>query len=119
MPRFSVAMVADDFLPAVTGVGVHVQKVSAELAARGHRVVVITSRRGANRAYATDVSRVAFQAMWPDDRSIVDANGVVWRVTEEQLVPPDPSTPPLPRVPAQRAFWFGWRAQYPDTILFK
>lgn len=85
----------------------------------GRHFVVITSRRGANRAYATDVSRVAFQATRPDDRSIVDANGVVWRVTEEQLVPPDPSTPPLPRVPAQRAFWFGWRAQYPDTILFK
>lgn len=45
MPLFSVAMVADDFLPAATGVGVHVQKVSAELAARGHHVVVITSRQ--------------------------------------------------------------------------
>jgi glycosyltransferase involved in cell wall biosynthesis len=45
LPRFSVAMVADDFLPAGTGVGVHVQKVARELAARGHRVVVITSRR--------------------------------------------------------------------------
>ena len=24
-----------------------------------------------------------------------------------------------PRVAAQRAFWFGWYAQYPDTTLIK
>jgi 1,2-diacylglycerol 3-alpha-glucosyltransferase len=45
LPSVSVAMVADDFLPAGTGVGVHVQNVARELVARGHRVVVITSRR--------------------------------------------------------------------------
>ena len=26
---------------------------------------------------------------------------------------------PAPRVPAQRAFWFGWFAQFPDTTLIK
>ncbi len=24
-----------------------------------------------------------------------------------------------PRVSAQRAFWFGWYAQFPDTLLVK
>ncbi len=25
----------------------------------------------------------------------------------------------LARVPAHRAFWFGWIAQHPETVLFK
>lgn len=41
----TIAMVTDDFLPAVTGVGVHVQKVTQELVRRGHKVLVLTSRR--------------------------------------------------------------------------
>jgi hypothetical protein len=36
-------------------------------------------------------------------------------VTEDGLVGPDGTT--LPRTSAQRAFWFGWRAQYPETVL--
>ena len=36
-------------------------------------------------------------------------------VAEEGLVGPDGTT--LPRASAQRAFWFGWRAQYPETLL--
>lgn len=38
-------MVSDDFLPAATGVGVHLKLVAPELARRGHQVCVITSRR--------------------------------------------------------------------------
>jgi len=38
-------MLSDDFLPAATGVGVHVQRLSQDLAMRGHEVVVVTSRR--------------------------------------------------------------------------
>lgn len=41
----SICMVSDDFLPAATGVGVHLKLVAPELARRGHRVCVITSRR--------------------------------------------------------------------------
>ena len=44
-PLPAIAMITDDYAPAVTGVGVHVQKISQELARRGHRVVVVTSRR--------------------------------------------------------------------------
>jgi len=38
-------MISDDFLPAATGVGVHLKLIGPELARRGHRVAVITSRR--------------------------------------------------------------------------
>ena len=41
----SICMVSDDFLPAATGVGVHIKLVASELVHRGHRVCVITSRR--------------------------------------------------------------------------
>ena len=41
----SICMVSDDFLPAMTGVGVHIKIVAPELARRGHQVSVITTRR--------------------------------------------------------------------------
>ncbi|WP_301101740.1 glycosyltransferase [Propionivibrio sp.] len=41
----TIAMVSDDFLPAGTGAGVHIQKVTRELVRLGHRVLVLTSRR--------------------------------------------------------------------------
>ena len=41
----TIAMISDDFIPALTGVGIHVQKMSREMVARGHRVIVITTRR--------------------------------------------------------------------------
>lgn len=41
----TIGMVADDFMPAMTGVGVHVQDLSRALVRRGHRVFVLTTRR--------------------------------------------------------------------------
>jgi 1,2-diacylglycerol 3-alpha-glucosyltransferase len=41
----NVCMICDDFLPAFTGVGIHVQNISQELARRGYRVIVIAARR--------------------------------------------------------------------------
>jgi glycosyltransferase involved in cell wall biosynthesis len=46
-------MVSDDVLPAATGVGVHVQHVASELARRGHRVSVLTTRRKGEPALET------------------------------------------------------------------
>ncbi len=46
MPHpLSICMISDDFLPAATGVGVHLKLIGPELARRGHRISVITSRR--------------------------------------------------------------------------
>ena len=41
----NICMTSDDVLPAVTGVGAHVQRISKELAARGHRISILTTRR--------------------------------------------------------------------------
>lgn len=41
----SICMVSDDFLPAATGVGIHLQLVAPELVRRGCRVCILTTRR--------------------------------------------------------------------------
>jgi hypothetical protein len=79
------------------------------------RYVAITSPSGANRVYrlVTDM---------PEQRhgsSVVDSSGRRWRVTEDALIPELAGAEPAARVPAQRAFWFGWFAQFPETILIK
>lgn len=43
--NMSLCMISDDFLPAMTGVGVHLKLIAPELVRRGHKVCVITSRR--------------------------------------------------------------------------
>ena len=88
-----------------------------EIASR--RFVVVTSRAGANRVYALGSSDVAFQSRRPDDQTVIDGAGHRWRVGEDALVRADDDTFRLPRVTAQRAFWFGWRAQFPTTVLIK
>ena len=48
---------------------------------------------------------------------VADDAGRAWRIAEDALVlETDPATRRA-RVAAQRAFWFGWYAQFPDTEL--
>ena len=81
----------------------------------GHDLVVITSKEGANRVY--DASRRRFVQM--KDGALRDAVGKRWSLTEDALVSDDPSLAPLSRVPARRAFWFGWYVQFPETELVR
>ena len=76
--------------------------------------VVLTDKSGANRAYVTQ--GIKFKK-WDRDWSATDASGTTWTVTEDKLTSDDGRE--LLRFPAQRAFWFGWRAAYPDTRLVK
>lgn len=78
----------------------------------GVRLVILTDASGANRAYRAD--GVQFTS-WDRDRTVRDADGGMWTLTEDRLTAPEGQT--LPRLPAQRAFWFGWRAAFPDTRL--
>jgi hypothetical protein len=81
----------------------------------GHDLVVVTSPEGANRVYeasgTTFVRRLA-------DATVEDAIGRRWTVTEDALVN-QATGEPRPRVPARRAFWFGWFAQFPETELVR
>ncbi len=80
----------------------------------GRDLVVITSQHGANRVYAA--SGVRF-AQLVDDVHVRDAEGNVWEAREDALVRADQPEQGMPRLPAFRAFWFGWHAQYPETEL--
>ena len=76
--------------------------------------MIVTSEQGANRVY--DAGEVRFERRIDDER-VVDDTGRVWLVSEDALVAEDDAGVRLVRVPAQRAFWFGWYAQFPDTEL--
>jgi hypothetical protein len=79
------------------------------------RFVAVTTESGANRVFRVEET-FPEQAVGP---TILDNNGGAWRVTESGLVLARDSTTRRPRVAAQRAFWFGWYAQFPETILIK
>lgn len=81
----------------------------------GRRLLIVTSRRGANRVYALGSADVVFELSKDVSNGVRDGQGRTWQVSEEALTSPDGLT--LPRVSAQRGFWFGWQAQYPDTRL--
>ena len=80
----------------------------------GRNLAVVTSAQGANRVYdAQDVRFVRHL----DEQRVADQMGRAWRITEDALaLDGDPSVRRV-RVPAHRAFWFGWYAQFPDTEL--
>jgi hypothetical protein len=50
---------------------------------------------------------------------LTDARGNSWRVTEEAVIDEREASRRLPRLAAARAFWFGWYAQFPDTMLIR
>ena len=77
------------------------------------RFVVFTDASGANRVYATDNLR--FVAA--DDNTARTADGRRFDIGEEALA--GPAGRSLKRLPAHRAFWFGWYAANPGTRLIK
>ena len=78
------------------------------------RFVVLTDDSGASRAYQTD-GRI-FDA-WDGEYEVVEQDQVNWFVHEDRLEASDGRT--LDRLPAHRAFWFGWYSAHPNTRLVK
>jgi hypothetical protein len=74
--------------------------------------VVLTDRSGANRVYETQ--DVTF-ASWDGEQSVIDENGDTWHLTESALSAPNGRQ--LYRLPAHRAFWFGWYSAYSHSRL--
>lgn len=83
------------------------------LDAGGRSLVVITSRGGANRVY--ERGSHTFRTR-DGDAMVRDTTGGRWQVTPQALVH-HTTGERLATVPAHRVFWFGWVAQYPDTVL--
>ena len=78
------------------------------------RFVVLTDESGANRVYET--AGVAFVG-WDQMATARDDVGGNWTVGEAALTSTSGMT--LKRLPAHRAFWFGWHAAFPATRLVK
>ncbi len=74
--------------------------------------VVVTDDTGANRAYST--GGVKFARM--ETGLVIDTSGERWTISEHNLTHATTGRP-CPRLPAHRAFWFGWFAAHPDTKL--
>jgi hypothetical protein len=82
--------------------------------AGGRTFVVITSKAGANMLY--ERAGHTFVPHAPDG-VLRDTTGQRWSVTADGLV--SETGERLSRIPAHRAFWFAWVAQYPQTLLHK
>lgn len=82
--------------------------------AAGRRFLVITSKGGANMLYESGSHVFAPRLT---DGVVRDTTGQRWTPGPEALV--SETGERLARVPAHRAFWFGWVAQYPETVLLK
>ncbi len=80
----------------------------------GLAFVVLTDLSGANRVYESGGLR--FTA-WDGDRTVQDEKQNSWQLEEAALVNGDGRR--LERLPAHRAFWFGWHGAYPKTRLVK
>lgn len=80
----------------------------------GQAFVVLTDGSGANRVYESASRRFA---SWDGQFTVRDSTGQAWKLTEDGLTGPGGVS--LKRLPAHRAFWFGWYAAYPATRLVK
>ncbi|MBX2849652.1 MAG: DUF3179 domain-containing protein [Acidiferrobacterales bacterium] len=78
------------------------------------KFVVLTDKSGANRVF--DPKDVVF-IDYDGDQTVTDDGGNQWSLDESTLKTKDGQT--LSRLPYHRAFWFGWRAAYPETKLIK
>lgn len=78
------------------------------------KFVVLTDNSGANRVF--DPQDVVISKYDGQDTA-TDSNGKKWTVSERQLT--SKSGDALSRLPYHRAFWFGWRAAFPETRLIK
>lgn len=75
---------------------------------------VLTDRTGANRVYDTlDIKLKTYDG----NSTVIDQSGTQWTLTESWLENADGHR--LERLPYHRAFWFGWRAAFPQTKLIK
>ena len=74
--------------------------------------VVFTDSSGASRVYESKGKKFA---AWDRVNTIKDSSNKTWTLTESKIESADGEI--LYRLPAHRAFWFGWYSAYPQTKL--
>ena len=80
----------------------------------GTEFVALTDRSGAVRVYES--KGLTFQ-QWNQDQTVIDEENITWTLSESKLESENGKT--LRRLPANRAFWFGWFSAFPHTRLIK
>ena len=75
------------------------------------KIVILTDKSGANRVFNAGV---IFER-WDGREELTDIQGRKWKITESRLECENGDQ--LDRVPAHRAFWFGWYSAFEDTRL--
>ena len=78
----------------------------------GLRFVVITDNSGASRVFEAKTTQFVD---WNADDMLADEQGQRWRLSESRLLSAQGEE--LLRLPAHRAFWFGWYSAYSKTRL--
>lgn len=93
------------------------------IASRGIVVSEGESQRAGPVEYSSGAEVRAYEAgsylfrPGPDADTVLDQAGNEWQVTEEALLGPDGEQ--LPRLSGHLAYWFGWYAFYPETLLYE
>ncbi len=78
------------------------------------KFVVFTDETGGNRVY--ERGNHSFKS-FDGNNTVTDQSGKKWTLTESALASTSGET--LKRLPYHRAFWFGWVAAFPETMLVK
>lgn len=78
----------------------------------GLRFVVITDNSGASRVFEAKTTQFVD---WNADDMLADEQGQRWQLSESRLLSEEGEE--LLRLPAHRAFWFGWYSAYSKTRL--
>lgn len=78
-------------------------------------LLILTDKTGANRAY--EVGNKSFKKFNRSENYVKDQNGHHWTIHENYLINDEGER--LNRFQTYNAFWFGWQAAYPNSILIK
>ncbi len=84
-------------------------------------VVVTVPDAGAARAYERGANTFTPAPPGPSPgrpTTLLDQDGVQWRVEEDALVRTDDPNRRLERLPSHMAYWFGWYGFYPMTEVY-
>ena len=76
--------------------------------------VIFTDKSGASRVFNS--GNVRFQK-WDKNNQIIDKNGIKWELSESKIESSEGDM--LKRLPAHRAFWFGWYSQFSHSELIR
>ncbi len=86
-------------------------------------VVIASSRSTGARVYAREGQVFSLpsegETFGDLPLALVDSDAVEWTVTEDALVNTSDPSETLARLPSHLAFWFGWFAFHPDTLLYE